>query len=68
MSALRPLYEFAVDLAIDLAVEKLQGLQRQRAASARWAQTPAPVRACPSCREVAYTPGQLACTKCGARL
>lgn len=57
-----------LDLAVDLAVDKLREIQRKRGAAKAWAQTPAPVRACPQCGEVAYTPGQTHCTKCGTPL
>lgn len=42
-------------------------LAKQKAARA-WAETPAPIRACFRCQEIAYLPGQVACNKCGALL
>lgn len=47
--------------------------ERRRARNAQvardaWANTPVPVRGCPKCREIAYTPRQTHCNKCGAQL
>lgn len=57
------------DLLVRVGEELWRALERraerQRAAKA-WAERPAPVRACPRCGEVAYTPGLSQCPKCGA--
>lgn len=42
--------------------------QREKARQRAWANTQAPVRACARCSEVSYTPGQVACGRCGAIL
>jgi hypothetical protein len=63
-SLLRLLFE----LSVDLAAEKIAEVQRKRAAARQWARTPAPVRACGRCKEIAYIPGQAECAKCGASL
>jgi hypothetical protein len=59
-------------LASLVVLELRQRQARLRAAEAAaktYAETPAPVRACPKCREVYYSPAPAAyCTKCGARL
>jgi hypothetical protein len=56
------------EVAYDLARDAWRERKRRKAAAKAWAEQPAPVRACPSCREVAYTPGQLSCLRCGSRL
>ena len=61
----------ALRLAAEIGAELWQEWRRDRArakAAQQWAETPASVRACPRCREVAYTPGQAHCTKCGSAL
>lgn len=63
-SLLRLLFE----LSVDLAAEKLQEVQRKRAAAKEWAQRPGTVRGCRKCGEIAYLPNQVACTKCSALL
>lgn len=61
-----------VGLLAELAVLELKALVRRRReaerAAKQWAETPALARGCPRCREVAYTPGQTTCHKCGASL
>jgi hypothetical protein len=34
-------------------------------AQKQWQSSPAPMRACPKCNEIAFTPGQIACAKRG---
>lgn len=62
----------AAGLLAELALLELKALVRRRReaerAAKQWAETQAPVRACPRCREVSYTPGQTTCHKCGAPL
>lgn len=58
-------------LAFEIGSELLHEWRRKRAAAkaARaWAERTSPMRACPYCREIAYTPGQTACFKCGRLL
>ena len=66
MSALA-IARFAFELGSELWREWRRDAARERAAK-QWAETPAPVRGCPRCREIAYTPGQTTCHKCGAPL
>jgi len=42
-------------------------LARKRKAK-QWAETPSVIRGCARCNEIAYTPGQVACSKCGGLL
>ena len=63
MSWTRLLFE----VASELWRERQQEKARQRAAEA-WANAPAHVRACLACGEIAYTPGQTRCDRCGAEL
>lgn len=42
--------------------------RRARKAKEAWAKTLAPIRGCPQCREIAFTPGQVSCNKCGGLL
>jgi len=58
-------------LATLVVLELRQAVARKRveAAAKTYAETPAPVRACPKCREVYYSPAPgTFCTKCGQRL
>lgn len=52
----------------EMADEVLRERARRNAAAKAWAETPAPIRACPKCNEIAYTPGQVRCCRCGAAL
>jgi hypothetical protein len=56
------------ELAYDLAREAWRDRKRKQAAAKAWAERPAPIRGCPRCGEIAYTPGQVACGRCGALL
>jgi hypothetical protein len=56
------------ELRYDLSREALQNRKRRREAQKEWANTPAPTRSCPKCKEIAFTPGQVACAKCGTLL
>jgi hypothetical protein len=68
MSALGTVVGLVAELAVlELKALVRRGREAERAAK-QWAETPAPVRACPRCREVSYTPGQTTCAKCGAPL
>lgn len=42
--------------------------RREQARAKVVAETPAIIRGCPRCKEIAFTPGQVTCTKCGAFL
>jgi hypothetical protein len=55
-------------LAWELGSEFWRERQKKRKAAAEWAARPAPIRACFRCKEIAYTPGQVECAKCGALL
>lgn len=73
--SLLPIVFSVVDagLAVAERVEAWQAKRRarriaERRAREQWAQTRATIRACPRCHEIAYTPGQVACSKCGALL
>lgn len=60
-----------IRLGVEIASEVWHEVRRERSArraAEAWATTPAPTRACVRCREVAYTPGQTVCAKCGAGL
>jgi hypothetical protein len=57
----------AAKLAYELADEAVRERRRIKAAE-RWAKTANDVKACPQCREIAYTPKQVSCNKCGALL
>ncbi len=60
----------AVDVGFAIA-ERVQAYRARRAKRTAWANTPAPVRACPACHEVSYLPpsvGQLRCLKCGSTM
>jgi len=57
----------AYELGSELWHEHRREQARQRARDA-WANTPAPIRACARCSEIAYTPGQVACNRCGSVL
>ncbi len=50
--------------ALRKGIDAAKRLRRQR----KHAQTPVTPRGCPQCKEIAYTPGQLSCFKCGGRL
>lgn len=71
MSWWTPIVLKAVDLGFDgleYAADRYARWQRKQRAAKAWAETKASVRACHRCREIAYTPGQTVCTKCGATL
>lgn len=58
-------------LAFEVGSELWREWRRKRAADERakeWAETPAPIRACFRCREIAYTPRQVSCNRCGGLL
>ena len=61
------LLRFVLEVAQELGHERRAAKARQRAAE-RWASTPGPRRMCRNCSEIAYTPGQTRCDKCGAVL
>ena len=66
-----PLVMKGIDLGFDLAQRAMEWndarLAKKRAAE-KWAATPAVVRDCPKCHEIAYAPGQVYCRHCGAKL
>jgi uncharacterized paraquat-inducible protein A len=58
----------AARLAYELGNELWREHQRAKAkerAAQQWANTPASVRACVRCGELAYQPGQVRCFRCG---
>lgn len=57
-----------IRLAYELAAEILHEELKKRRERKRWPKTGTAVRGCPRCREIAYTPGQTLCNKCGAPL
>jgi hypothetical protein len=67
LAVARAIVTWAYEFGSELWREHRRAKRKQREADA-WANTPAPVRACPKCREVAYVPRQTGCTKCGAAL
>jgi uncharacterized paraquat-inducible protein A len=57
----------AYEIAAELWHEHRRTRARKRAAD-EWARTPAQIKGCPRCNEIAYLPGQVACNRCGAIL
>lgn len=58
-------------LIIEIGSELWRERKRKKAAdraAREWAEKPAAIRACRRCNEIAFTPGQVACTKCGSVL
>jgi hypothetical protein len=66
--SLLPWVRLGVEFGSELWREWRRERAKARAAAKQWAETPAPVRGCPRCREIAYSPGQTACAKCSALL
>jgi hypothetical protein len=61
----------AVDVGLAVAqkvVEWNDARVAKKRAQDHWSKAPAVIRGCPRCHEIAYTPGQVACNKCGAFL
>lgn len=61
----------AVRFVFEVGVELWQtwrSKQKEKARAKIVAETPAVIRGCPRCNEIAFTPGQVTCTKCGALL
>lgn len=58
----------AVRFVFEVGVELWRRWKQDEAKARAWTQTPAAVRSCPRCNEIAFTPGQVTCTKCGALL
>lgn len=56
------------ELAYDLAAEAWRDRKRRQAEAKAWAERPAPIRGCSRCNEIAFTPGQVACGRCGTLL
>lgn len=57
--------------ALEVGSELWREWRKERAqakAQREWAETPATIRGCARCNEIAYTPGQVACSKCGGLL
>ncbi len=59
--------KLGVTLAYEIVDEALRERKRRKAAE-KWAGTVATPRACHRCKEIAYIPGQMTCTKCGGLL
>jgi hypothetical protein len=55
------------EVAVELLTGWLEERRRKRLARAH-AETPVTPQACPKCLEIAYSPGQARCFKCGAGL
>ncbi len=58
----------AIDVGFAVAERVVAQLDRRRAAQRAWANEPAPRRRCAVCSEIAYTPRQTKCFKCGTTL
>ncbi len=61
------LAKFLFELGSEMWTEYRLAKRKQKEADA-WAATPNAIRACFKCKEIAYTPGQVTCAKCGALL
>jgi hypothetical protein len=59
--------KLGVTIAYEIYDEAMRERRRRKQAE-KWAGTVSAPRACHRCKEIAYIPGQVACTKCGGLL